>query len=68
VRGWMTPMNQESAGEFMGKAGPRWVVLPTERASSTFPNPPANWKTFSTTGFNIVKGKHVDLTLVLKPE
>jgi 4-amino-4-deoxy-L-arabinose transferase-like glycosyltransferase len=68
VRGWMTPMNQESAGEFMGKAGPRLVVLPTEHAHTIFPNPPANWKTFSTTGFNIVKGKHVDLTLVLKPE
>jgi 4-amino-4-deoxy-L-arabinose transferase-like glycosyltransferase len=68
VRGWMTPLNQKSVAEFIEKAGPRLVVLPTERAATIFPNPPANWKTFSTDGFNIVKGKHVDLTLVLKPE
>jgi hypothetical protein len=68
VRGWMRPLNQKSVAEFIEKAGPRLVVLPTERAATIFPNPPANWKTFSTDGFNIVKGKHVDLTLVLKPE
>jgi hypothetical protein len=33
-----------------------------------FANPPADWKFFTTSGFNITKGKRVDLTLVLKPE
>jgi 4-amino-4-deoxy-L-arabinose transferase-like glycosyltransferase len=68
VRGWMTPLNQKSALEFADKSGARFVILPTASVEKTFSGRPANWKTFSTGGFNIVKGKDVDLTLVLKPE
>jgi 4-amino-4-deoxy-L-arabinose transferase-like glycosyltransferase len=68
VRGWMTPLNATTAVTFMGKSGPRFVVLPTALTAKTFPDLPATWKSFSTRGFNIAKGKHVDLTLVLKPE
>jgi hypothetical protein len=52
----------------MEKDGPRFVILPTTLAPKTFPTPPATWKTFTTRGFNIAKGKDVDLTLVLKPD
>jgi len=68
VRGWMTPLNKKTAAEFMNKGGPRFVILPTARVAKTLPNLLAGWKTFSTDGFNIAKGKRVDLTLVLKPE
>ncbi len=68
VHGWMTPLNTTTAVTFMGKSGPRFAVLPTARAAKTFPDPPATWKSFSTRGFNIAKGKRVDLTLVLKPD
>jgi 4-amino-4-deoxy-L-arabinose transferase-like glycosyltransferase len=68
VQGWMTPLNPKNAAEFMEKTGPRFVILPTTLASQTFLNPPATWKTFSTSGFNVAKGKHVDLTLILKPD
>jgi 4-amino-4-deoxy-L-arabinose transferase-like glycosyltransferase len=68
VRGWMTPLNKKTAAEFMNKGGPRFVILPTARVAKTLPNLLADWKTFSTDGFNIAKGKRVDLTLVLKPE
>ena len=68
VQGWMTPLNPKNAAEFMEKTGPRFVILPTKLASQTFLNPPATWKTFATSGFNVAKGKHVDLTLVLKPD
>jgi 4-amino-4-deoxy-L-arabinose transferase-like glycosyltransferase len=68
VRGWMTALNQKSAAPFMEKAGPRFVIVPSAQVTQLFPNPPPTWKTFSTSGFNIAKGKHVDLTLVLKPE
>jgi len=68
VKGWMAPLNQKSASEFMEKGGARFVVLPTTLATTLFPNPPATWKTFSTRGFNVAKGKDVDLTLVLKPD
>jgi hypothetical protein len=52
----------------MAQAGPRFVIVPTPLAPTLFPNHPEEWKIFSTRGFNIAQGKHVDLTLVLKPE
>jgi hypothetical protein len=66
IKGWMTPLNSKSAVEFMQKHGPRFVILPTEMAEDAFPGPPASWKTFSTAGLNVAKGKKVDLTLLLK--
>ena len=68
AKGWMTPMKQKNAAEFMEKTGPRFVILPTADIAETFGNAPPSWKTFSTAGFNVAKGKDVDLTLVLKPE
>ena len=64
ARGFMTTLRREKVEEFMEKAGPRFVIMPMDFAMSS----PANGKRFSSHGFNIAKGKHVDLTLVLKPE
>ena len=68
VKGFLTPLNRRRAPEFMSAPGSRFVILPTSLADTLFANRPTNWQTFSTSGFNIAKGKHVDLTLVLKPE
>jgi 4-amino-4-deoxy-L-arabinose transferase-like glycosyltransferase len=68
VKGFLTPLNRRRAPEFMSAPGPRFVVLPTPVAGTLFVNRPANWETFSTSGFNIAKWKCVDLTLVLKSE
>jgi hypothetical protein len=68
VKGFLTPLNRRRAPEFMSAPGPRFVVLPTPVAGTLFANRPTNWHTFSTSGFNIAKGKRVDLTLVLKSE
>src|SRR5438132_8754259 len=68
VHGFLTLMNRNRAMEFMGEAGPRFVIMPTSLVRTLFANHPETWKMFSTRGFNIAKGKHVDLTLVLKPE
>jgi hypothetical protein len=64
VNGFLTPMNSRRAADFMTHAGPRFVIVPTSLAA----NRPANWKVLSVRGFNVAKGKQVDLTLVLKPE
>jgi 4-amino-4-deoxy-L-arabinose transferase-like glycosyltransferase len=64
---WMTPVRATDAAGFMQAKGPRFVILPTATAANLFPNV-AGWKTFSSHGFNIAKGKKVDLTLLLKPE
>lgn len=66
VKGWMTLLNRDTVKPFMEKSGPRFVVLSTKTLDDVFPNRPLNWKTFSTRGYNVAKGKHVDLTLVLK--
>ncbi len=68
VRGFLVQLNNRRAADFMKSPGPRFVVLPTSIAGTLFAGHAENWKTFSTHGFNIAKGKHVDLTLVLKPE
>ncbi|PWT83305.1 MAG: hypothetical protein C5B58_06735 [Acidobacteria bacterium] len=68
VRGFLTPLNKKSAVEFMLKPGARFIVMQTPLTGTLFPNPPPNWKFFSTRGLNIAKGKRVELTLVLKPQ
>ena len=68
VHGFLMPLNNRRSAEFMGRSGPRFVVLPTSMARTLFAEYPQNWKMFSTRGFNTAKGKRVDLTLVLKPE
>ena len=68
VKGFLTTLNKRRAAEFMTTPGPRFIVLPTSVAGSLFPNAPPDWKSFTTSGFNIAKGKRVDLTLLLKRE
>ena len=68
VEGFLTPLNKHRATEFMSASGPRFIVLPTPVAGALFANPPESWRFFTVSGFNIAKGKCVDLTLVLKPE
>ncbi len=66
VNGFLTPLNKRRATEFMSEPGPRFLVLPTTIAGTTFANPPQAWKLLTTSGFNIPKGKRVDLTIALK--
>jgi 4-amino-4-deoxy-L-arabinose transferase-like glycosyltransferase len=68
VQGFLTPLNKRRAAEFMSAPDPRFIVLPTPVAGDLFANPPASWQFFTLNGFNIAKGKRVDLTLVLKRE
>jgi 4-amino-4-deoxy-L-arabinose transferase-like glycosyltransferase len=68
VQGFLTPLKKRRAAEFMSAPGPRFIVLPTSVAGEHFAKPPENWRFFTINGFNIAKGKRVDLTLVLKSE
>jgi 4-amino-4-deoxy-L-arabinose transferase-like glycosyltransferase len=67
AKGFFTSLNNKRAIQFMEKPGPRFVIAPTSLARTLFASRP-EWKTFSVQGINIAKGRHVDLTLVLKPE
>jgi len=68
VQGFLTPLKKRNATEFMSAAGPRFIILPMPIAAEVFANPPDGWRFFTVSGFNIPKGKRVDLTLVLKSE
>jgi hypothetical protein len=52
----------------MSGPDPRFIVLPTPVAAELFATAPESWRFFTINGFNIAKGKQVDLTLVLKRE
>jgi hypothetical protein len=66
MRTWA--MHADTAQEFLEEDGSRFVVMPTNTATELYPTLPDGWKSFSTRGFNAVKGKRSDLTLILKPE
>jgi 4-amino-4-deoxy-L-arabinose transferase-like glycosyltransferase len=68
VQGFLTPLNKRHTTEFMSAPDPRFIVLATPMADEVFANAPASWRFFTVNGFNIAKGKRVDLTLVLKSE
>jgi 4-amino-4-deoxy-L-arabinose transferase-like glycosyltransferase len=68
VKGFLTPLNKRRATEFMSGPDPRFIVLLTPVAGAVFPNPPQTWRFFTVSGFNIAKGKRIDLTLVMKSE
>ena len=67
VKGFLISLKPKNVADFMAKPGPRFVIVPTDAADGVVQSNPT-WKTFSTRGFNIPKGKQVDLTLLLKPE
>jgi len=68
VQGFLTPLKKRRAAEFMSAPGARFIVLPTPLAGELFAKAPESWRFFTVSGFNIAKGKRVDLTLVLKSE
>jgi 4-amino-4-deoxy-L-arabinose transferase-like glycosyltransferase len=68
VQGFLTRTNKKNAVDFMSKPGPRFVIVPTPLVQTLFPNRPQTWRYFQTHGFNIPKGKQVDLALLLKSE
>ena len=68
IQGFLTPLKKRRASDFMRDDGARFIVLPTRVAGELFANSPASWRFYTVSGFNIAKGKRVDLTLVLKSE
>jgi 4-amino-4-deoxy-L-arabinose transferase-like glycosyltransferase len=76
VRGWLyynrsgerdvSTLQPEQVLPFMEGAGPHFVVLPTALADRLYPTLPAGYRKFSTRGFDIAKGRWINLTLILK--
>ena len=51
---------------FLASRGPHFVVLPSAVADRLYPTLPSGYRKFSTHGFDIAKGRLVDLTLIMK--
>lgn len=51
---------------FLASPGPHFVVLPSAVAARLYPTMPSGYRTFSIHGFDIAKGRWVDLTLIMK--
>src|SRR4030095_16159618 len=66
VRGFMTPLKRKEAGEFMSRSGSNFVVLTTAPVAEVFPNIDPSLRSYRASGFNIPKGRRVDLTMLVK--
>ena len=67
AHGFFRGLEPDQVDKFMTYPGPRFVILPTELAETTYPQIPPGWKSYTARGFNFVKGKPKDLTMILKP-
>jgi len=59
-------LQPDQVPQFLQRAGPHFVVVPTAVADQLYPKLPNSYRKFSTHGFDIAKGRWVDLTLILK--
>jgi 4-amino-4-deoxy-L-arabinose transferase-like glycosyltransferase len=66
AHGFFRGVDLDQVEKFMHFPGPRFVIMPTELAARIYPRIPDEWKSYRTKGFNFVKGKRSDLTLILK--
>jgi hypothetical protein len=67
AHGFLWSGRQEDAKKYMEFWGPKFIILPTEMAKAVYPELPPGWKSYTARGFNFPKGKHTDLTMILKP-
>ena len=67
AHGFFRGLEPDQVQKFMTFPGPRFVILPTELANTTYPQLPPAWKSYTTRGVAFAKGKRADLTMILKP-
>jgi hypothetical protein len=67
AHGFFRGLDPDQVQKFMTYPGPRFVIVPTELAKTTYPEIPPGWKSYTASGFAFAKGRRVDLTMILKP-
>jgi 4-amino-4-deoxy-L-arabinose transferase-like glycosyltransferase len=67
AHGFFRGVEPDQVQKFMTNPGPRFVILPTALAKSTYPELPAGWKSYTTSGIAMANWKRVELTMILKP-
>jgi 4-amino-4-deoxy-L-arabinose transferase-like glycosyltransferase len=68
ISGFMTPLRGKDAADYLGKNGPRFLILPTDEVARFFPNLDPSWRRYRARGWNVAKGERVDITMLLKPQ
>lgn len=53
--------------KFMEKPGARLAILPTRDAAELLPTPPTTWLIHRVEGWNVVRGRKMDITMWIKP-
>ena len=66
VRGFMTYLKVREVADYMARAGPRFVIVPTNRVDELPAGPRATWKRLTMDGFNLGRMQSVSLTMFLK--
>ena len=66
AHGFFRGLDPDQVHKFMTFPGPRFVILPTKLAKEAYPKIPSEWKSYNARGFSFVKGKRIDLTMILK--
>lgn len=66
IKGFMTILQPNEAIAYMNAPGPRFIILPSRVASEIFVHPDPTWSSYRASGFNIAKGRGVELTMLLK--
>jgi 4-amino-4-deoxy-L-arabinose transferase-like glycosyltransferase len=66
VAGFMTPLPDKNAADYLSKPGPRFLILPTDSVIRLFPQPDPTWRRYRARGWNLAKGARVDVTMLLK--
>ncbi len=59
-------LQPDEVRQFMERAGPHFVILPTHVADRLYPSLPSGYRKFSTRGFDIANVRWIDLTLIMK--
>jgi 4-amino-4-deoxy-L-arabinose transferase-like glycosyltransferase len=64
--GYLRGLNPDQLEKFMNFPGPRFAIVPTPVAEALAARIHSDWKTYRTRGFSLVKGRSIDLTMILK--
>ena len=67
VHGFLWAGKPDQVKKYMEFWGPKFIIMPTSVAKDLYPELPPGWKSYTAQGFKLAKGKHVDLTMILKP-
>jgi 4-amino-4-deoxy-L-arabinose transferase-like glycosyltransferase len=68
VKGFHHLLKKSEIGDFMRLNGPRFSILPTADFAQIDDTIDPRWETFRIQGFNVAKGKWVDLIMVVKQQ